>query len=252
MTEYIDIELYDRMQNEWRQCAKVRKCHYIAFAPPQSRVDFVLVAMMPSVNEKAADGVPFGDYPLNESDAPNGLYSALGDLILHHSVRRYLCERGEKYYITDLAKAAIPAGKVTPKLQREEFNFWYPKLLDELNLVAKPTATIIPVSHTTANFLRDINDKLPYRLTHPILHWSRQLTAAAKMASSFFPKEWSTFQKTATLKDVLETTEEAFKDAGLSQYFSAVSSRLKEESFGDMEKHYMFTYKKQLPLKRKD
>ena len=244
---------YETLQAKWRQHAKNHKSHYLPYAPPRGKVDYVLVAEIPNVDVKKAEAenVEWGDYPLDEFEPPKSLYGSLNDLTLHYACRRYLCKAGETYYITDLGKAAIPASQVKSADKRREFDFWYPKFLEELALVAKPTGTIIPVGRTTYHFLSkkpntDFGDRI---LANPILHWSKQLVAAAKMASSFFPNEWEQFQESVGVKEVLKTTQAAYREAGLSRYFKSIKPRLLKE-FKERDKHYMFTWKKEMHIRR--
>ena len=202
---------------------------------------------MTSIGKKDAEELKPGEvsYP-----APNlNLLISIGDLTLNYGAHRHLCKPGEAYYITDLGKCAIPPQQARRK-QREEFTFWYPKLLEELELVAKPTATVVVVGRATWNFLQK-HSEFPYRLVGPILHWSKQTVGAAQMASTLFPAEWEEFRQTTTWEDLYKSTEEIFSEAGLSQYMDKVGQRVKD-GFRDRDMHYMFTYKKQMPLLRPD
>ncbi len=253
MTTDLDFhQQYETLQAQWRQHAINRKRHYLPYVSPSSKVDYVLVAEIPNVDEKKAEAenVKWGDYPLTEFDAPKSIFTSLGDLTLHYAARRHLCKTGETYYITDLGKAAIPAGEAK-KLQMKEFSFWYCEFLKELELVAKPTATIIPVGSATSKFLKrkPKTDFAGRMLAEPILHWSKQVTGAAKMASGFFPNEWRKFQEKTGVEDIIRTTRAAYTEAGLNKYFGPAQSRLKR-SFKEIDKHYMFTYKKQMSLIR--
>ena len=117
-------------------------------------------------------------------------------------------------------------------------------------MVAKPTATVIPVGRATWNFLRK-QAGFPYRLVGPILHWGKQTVGAAQMASTLFPLEWEEYRQTQAVKDLGKSIEETFAQAGLSQYTHEVTQRITKE-FREIDRHYMFTYKKQMPLLRPD
>ena len=243
-------EQHDALQDQWLEDAIGRGRHYLRYLAPRGKVDFVLVAKMTSIDKKSA-----GSEPCELSSlAPHlNLLVSIGDLTLNYGVHRHLCKPGETYYLTDLGKCAIPPQQARGKLEREEFEFWYPRLLEELELVAKPTATVIPVGRATWNFLqkKKRQSEFSYRLEGPILHWSPQLVAAAQMASTLFPPEWEEFQQTTSWEDLYKSTEEIFSEAGLSQHMDEVGQRI-EDQFRNRDKHYMFTYKKQMPLLRPD
>ncbi len=235
---------YDAQQDQWRQLAKRHDHHYLRYLAPRAPADFVLVAKMTSISEKEAAETPHGEHPAKGLN----LLVSLGDLILNYGARRHLCKPGETYYLTDLGKCAIPPKKAKGKLEDEEFKTWYPALLEELELVANPCATVIPVGSATGKFLRRHPD-FPYLLTEPILHWSTAATAAAKMAGSLFPQEWKEFRQTTTWEDLRASTEEILVEARLGQDIEDFDHRFKGR-FRDIHMNYMFTYKKEMPLRR--
>ena len=242
-------EQYENLQSRWRQLAIVHGHQYLQYLAPRARVDFVLVGKMTSIGEKDADEIPPGEFP---DIAPPGfnLLNSIGDLILNYGAHRHLCQPGERYYLTDLGKCAIPPKHAKGKLQKEEFTAWYPMLLEELKLVAKPEATVIPVGSAAGDFLK-AQPHFPYRLTTPILHWSTAAVSAAKMASSLFPREWDEYRRSTSWEDLRASTEEIFTEAGLGQHMDVVHRRFKDK-FKEFHAHYMFTYKKEMPLKRPD
>ena len=242
-------EKYDALQHQWRKRAKDHGHHYLKYVAPRDPADFVLVAKMTSIGEKGVAETEPGCYPA--IDPPHfNLHVSLGDLILNYGAHRHLCKPGETYYLTDLGKCAIPPGRAKGKLQDNEFHDWYPILLEELKLVAKPNATVVPVGGATGNFLKGQPD-FPYPLAEPVLHWSSAAIVAAKMASSLFPDEWKEFLEATNWEDLRSSTEEIFREAGLAQHMDDIDRRYKER-FRETQIHLMFTYKKEMPLRRPD
>ena len=242
-------EQYDALQHQWRQRAKNHGHQYLQYLAPRSPVDYVLVGKMTSIGEKDAAMTEPGCYPA--IDPPHfNLHVSLGDLILNYGAHEHLCKAGETYYLTDLGKCAVPPGRAKGKVEEKEFDEWYPVLLEELKLVAKPNATVIPVGGATGNFLKR-RTNFPYRLTEPILHWSRAAFVAAKMASSFFPDEWLEFSQTTSWDDLRASTEEILTEAGLSHHMATIDRRYRDR-FRETQIHLMFTYKKEMPLRRPD
>lgn len=242
-------EQYEKLQSQWRQLAIDRQRQYLQYLAPRAPVDFVLVAKMTGISEKDAAETPHGEYP--DIDPPGfNLLTAWGGLILNYGAHRHLCRPGERYYLTDLGKCAIPPKFAKGKIETGEFTAWYPMLLQELELVAKPGATVIPVGSATWAFLKK-QPNFPYHLTTPILHFSNAAVSAAKMAASFFPREWDEYRRNTNWEDLRASTEEIFTEAGLDKHIDAVHRRCKDK-FGEFHAHYMFTYKKEMPLKRPD
>ncbi len=242
-------EQYDALQTQWRESAKDHQHHFLRYLAPRGPVDFVLVGKMTSISPEDADKLPPGEFPPMPPPGFNLLLS-LGDLLLNYGAHRHLCKPGETYYLTDLGKCAVPPKVAKGRTQEQEFNRWYPMLLAELKLVAKPHATVVPVGSATGDFLKR-QTNFPYLLGEPVLHWSGAATAAAKMASSFFPGQWKEFQEATSWEDIRTSTQEILAAAGLSPAMDDIESRFKDR-FRDIHRHYMFTYKMELPLRRPD
>ena len=221
--------------------------HYLTKVAPRGLVDFVLVAKMTSINERDTATTPPGQFP-STPPPHRDLFLSLGDLALHYGARRHLCRPGETYYATDLGKCALPPKQAKGRTEEAEFEWWYEALLEELKLVAVPEATVVPVGSATGSFLQR-QRAFPYRLTAPILHWSRAAIVASKMASSFFPREWAEFRDNTTWKTLLASTEETLEEAGLEGHLANVGERIKS-GFHDRDLHLMFTYKMQMPTLR--
>ena len=245
-------EQYDALQHQWRERAKDHCHHYLKYLAPRGPVDFVLVGKMPSIGEKDAARTEPGCYPA--IDPPHfNLHVSLGDLILNYGAHTHLCKQGETYYLTDLGKCARPPKQVKGKNQDKEFDYWYPTFLEELKLVAKPDATIVPIGGATGNFLKlkKRQSEFRYRLTEPVLHWSSAANVAAKMASSLFPDEWIEFRQSTCWDNLRTSTEDILAAAGLGQHMEDIDRRYKGR-FRETQIHLMFTYSKEMPLRRPD
>ena len=236
---------YGVLQDQWRQLAISDGCNYLSFLAPAGVVDFVLVGAVVNIDNKAVTGSPPGHHPAEPF--PNFLVSQ-SDFILHYSARAYLCRPNEMYHITDLGKSAIPAGKAKGKRQREEFNKWYPRLLDELALVTKPSALVIPIGSDVHNFLKS-KSNFGYRLSEPILHPSRATTGAATMASKFFDEEWKAFRDRVDCEDIVNHVRDLLGMAKLGHRAEEIGRRIRK-AFRVRDLHYMFTYSKLMPRVR--
>ena len=243
------LEQYENLQNQWRQLATDRGRQYLKYLAPRAPVDFVLVGKMTSISKTDAAKTLPGKFPRVGPPGYN-LMISMGDLILNYGAHRHLCRPGERYYLTDLGKCAVPPHEAKGRTLHEEFTAWYPMLLDELALVAKPGATVIPIGSAAGAFLH-AQPGFPYRLTTSILHWSRAAVSAAKMASSLFPREWNEYRRSTSWQDLRSSTEEILSEAGLGHHMDAVNS-LHKDKFTEFHAHYMFTYTKEMPLRRPD
>ncbi len=119
---------------------------YLPNVAPQIPVDYVLVAMEPSLKGWA------NDLEDARKRINRGFKNFCGVWQLHYPVGKYLCQDGETFYLTDLAKGAMATG--SPGAANEEkYDAWYPLLEKELGLVAKPDAKIISVGGRVGGFL---------------------------------------------------------------------------------------------------
>ena len=102
------LEQYENLQSQWRQLAICRGRPFLHYLAPRAPVDFVLVGKMTSISKKEADKTAPGEFP---DVGPPGynLMLSMGDLILNYGAHRHLCRPGERYYLTDLGKCALPS-----------------------------------------------------------------------------------------------------------------------------------------------
>ena len=105
---------------------------FLANVAPKARVDYVIVAMEPS-------------RPANIDSIKNFAVS-VEDFILHFCASEYLCKGESTYHITDLSKGAmrVTDASSSPALRYERYKRWYPLLCEEIELMARPNAPIIP------------------------------------------------------------------------------------------------------------
>ena len=156
----LEEEFRGRVADDCRQWKSV----YLPNVAPQSPVDYVLVAMEPSLKGWAKD---FSDA---KKKIELGFRNFCGVWQLHYPVGKYLCKDGETFYLTDLAKGAMATD--SPGAANEgKYEAWYPLLERELGLVAKPDAKIISVGGRVGSFL---SKKGLYGHVGTIPHYSGQ------------------------------------------------------------------------------
>lgn len=138
---------------------------YLPTVVPSGPVDFVLVAMEPSMGGKSKEEMQrwIDEGARNFCNSPE-------DFILHFCARNYLCRNGETYHVTDLAKGAMPT-KATAAGNAEKYEDWYPLFEKELKLIAQPNARIISIGKEVGRFL---SGKRLRGHAGTILHYSPQ------------------------------------------------------------------------------
>ena len=69
------------------------------------------------------------------------------------SIERFLCQQGRTYHLTDVSKGAMPV--TVAALDRDRrYEEWYPLLLEEIEIVGKPSAPVIAIGKKVEAFLQ--------------------------------------------------------------------------------------------------
>ena len=150
---------------------------YLPCKKPKDMVDYIFVGMEPSFGW--ADSVEDGEKKVEAGATNFGAFTPPDDAkapldLLRLSIERFLCRPGETYYLTDVSKGAMPVAMAD--IDREQrYEEWYPLLLEEIDIVGKPSALIIAIGKQVHNFLQqnDLEGKTGQPL-HAVLHYSYQ------------------------------------------------------------------------------
>jgi hypothetical protein len=177
---------------------------YLPNPEPQAKADFISICMEPSL----------GNWARSPAEAKARIASGFRNfvdgtesMLLHFSVRRFLCEHGQCYHLTDFSKGAMLV-QHAGAARGERYDRWYQLLLEEIELVAAPGARVIAVGQSVADHLR--RRGFPRGVT-PVMHYS-PLAGQARAArlrgheSSFreFATSISPDDLIATAREVLE------------------------------------------------
>ena len=136
--------------------------------------------------------------------------SSRDDFILHFAIRHYLCAPRERYHITDVSKGAMLVEQAgIDRTQR--WDMWYPLLLEELDLVAKPEAGIFAVGRSVEEYLR--KRAFPRPLSY-VLHYSAAGRRHRRSAVVGREASFEQFKSSVSLDLLLATAEEVFELVG--------------------------------------
>lgn len=207
------------------------RSYYLPNLTPKGPVDFVLVAMEPSDGAKSKDG---------KLITPRNFIGYPECFVLHHCVQRYLCDDGQTYHITDLAKGAMPT-KQAKSTRVVRWPGWYPLLEQEIELVAKSDAPVIAVGNQVENFLNGANLA---RRVRWIPHYSRQVFATRSIAPRLYPGEYEQFAASVGWDDIESTARELVRGKAFTKYRDDILDKRPKGPVSDSYKMLMFTYKK--------
>ena len=212
--------------------------HYIANFTPKSPVDFVLIAMEPS----------FGGWK-HEPTVCNSIHDpksknfcgSLQDFILHFCANKYLCDDGQlSYHLTDLAKTQMMV-KSAAGNPWDRYKRWYPLLLQELELVAKPEARIISIGRTVERFL---SQKALPRHVGRVVHYSGQAAGHWGVEPASHAEAYKVFTNGISLGDIEPTVVDVLTCEPNSNRAEEKIEQFRNSSgLTESKKKLMFTYK---------
>ena len=205
---------------------------FLANVAPKAPVDYVLVAMEPS-------------RPAN-IDCIKNFAVSIEDFILHFCVNKYLCKgKCERtYHLTDLSKGAmlVSDASSSPALRYERYKRWYPLLCEEIKLVARPNAPIIPVGYVVRDFL--CVQKTP-RLEDEILHYSQSAASHRPKMKRCYPDRYAKFKDTVDMSHIEATVKRVMEGAelGPGEPEKTLKRLQRGKKLTKSRKQLMFTYK---------
>ena len=163
------------------------------------------------------------------------------------SAPKNTCGKGEcerTYHITDLSKGAmrVTDASSSPALRYERYKRWYPLLCEEIKLVARPNAPIIPVGYVVRDFLtvQKTSD-----LKAEILHYSQSAGPHRTKMPKRYPEQFSEFKDTVDLSDIKKTAKRVLGGAGLGpgEPENTLKRLQRGKGLTKSRKQLMFTYK---------
>jgi len=208
-------ELEERFREQIKRDRERIKCEDIVYLPsftvPSSQVDYVFIAMEPSLTDKWAGIKPnFKDgVTAVKKGARNFMPGGIEGCILYYCATKYLC--GRTYYFTDMSKGAMNVDKA--KLGRtKRWEEWFCLLQQELKIVAKEDATVFVIGTSVYNFLTHKKRKNTWfhktfagRIEY-LLHYSKQAAGHRKKYINGRQSEFDDFKTKVTenkIKDIV-------------------------------------------------
>lgn len=227
---------YHDIESGFRKQAAQDGCVYLPNPAPKGPVDYLLVAMEPSLQFWASSPAE-ADQRIHDGFR-NFLWSP-EDLLFHFAIRSYLCWSGENYHLTDMSKGAMPVEKAG--MDREaRWKRWLPLLKEEIHHVG-PSARLIAVGNKVSEFLAD-NDVVHQ---NRVIHYSRQAGAARKIVPGMHREEFGRFAANVDAVAVEQLAGRLMEEAGVQRSVrdAAPMTRLKRDWLTLSRKELLFTYK---------
>lgn len=228
---------YRELESEMKSLALADGYIYLPNPEPIEPVRHILICMEPSFGRWASSAREAKNKV--ESGFRNFLYS-MEDFILHYSTRRFLCQPGEGYHITDISKGAMLVEKANSS-RNERYDRWFSLLQEEINLVGTSDVNIIAVGRAVSDFLEQKSFDWPFSR---IIHYSGQAARARNRGIEDHMQEFKAFKSSVTQKDLIDTAKEVFESTSVPSTFrDSTLLRLKQRSLTISRKKLIFNYK---------
>ena len=228
---------YRKLEARMQAQADADQSVFLPNPEPQGPVDHVFICMEPSLGRWARSPE---EAKARVAAGFRNFISDIDTLILHFCISEYLCEPGERYYITDLSKGAMLV-KHAGAERTVRYDRWYALLIEELNLVTKQGAGIFALGHPVARHLA--RRGFPWPFTR-LIHYSG-LAAPARAAGIIgHEEEFGRFRGSVALERVLATARQAldgFVPAHLLEESLAQAARTQ---LSQSRQQLMFIYKR--------
>ena len=146
-------------------------------------------------------GVPGKDVKSLPQTARNFSWS-VEDFILHYCLREYLCQDGETYHLTDLAKGGMTI-RLAGEQRQARYDRWYPLIEKELRLLTKQGGTRLrPIKGGTS--LRKIGPCVASQTPRPSHTWMRCGLSTTCLMQGFYRRlrSWLCLKQCGTIQDV--------------------------------------------------
>lgn len=228
---------YNDLEVLMRDFAKSNGEIYVPNIAPSGTADYIFICMEPSLGEwaKSPDDA--------ESKLKSGFRNFLdgfNTMILHYSIRNFLCKNNQTYHITDLSKGAMLV-KDADDNRIARYIRWYPLLIDEMNLVASTNTRVFAVGTHVANFLERQN--FPWAYTQ-LIHYSGNAVSHWDRAILEHYDDFKLFQETVTHEDFLENARDVVESSGVPLVISERTlGRLRRADLTLSRRKLMFNYK---------
>jgi len=166
---------------------------------------------------------------------------SVGDFVLHHCIRQYLCrEHGSSYHITNLSKGAMTV-READRNRECRYKQWLELLERELRIVKKETARVVAIGKSVRAFLESNG----FSNIYTVLHYSQR---AARYRTTWI--EWDrdafeSFRQQTSSREIIATAKSVTRHARMDWDLTSPSlRRLESRDLTDSQKALMFGYQR--------
>jgi hypothetical protein len=214
---------YSALEQRMQTLAEADGDVFVPNLTPPGPVDHVFICMEPSLGRWARS---VDEGRARVAEGMRNFLGSIEDQILHFSSRHYLCASDEHCFVTDLSKGAMLV-KDADVDRTSRYDRWYALLLDELDLVARPGATIWAVGTAVAKHLKRRRFPRPFSR---ILHYSGQAAKARQNAVVGLDAELEQLKRDVPHQRIVETAIQVLEESGVPESERTKTLRMLQRS----------------------
>ena len=225
---------YRELEERMRALAEEEGNVYVRNPKPSGSVQYVFICMEPSLGSSSPE-----ELQVRIDAGARNFLNSVEDFLLHFAARRYLCDSGERYHITDVSKGAMTVSRAGTN-RHQRYGRWYSLLQEEIDLVATSDAHCFAVGKVVSDFLSERNLQRPFSY---LLHYSPQAARARNKGIEGHEARFETFRGTVSIEDVIAEAEQVLDEAGLpDQFRDEALDRLEDSTLTPSRKKLLLTY----------
>jgi hypothetical protein len=223
---------YRRLEQRMKALAEADGDVFLPNPEPQGPVGCILICMEPSLGrwartlDQARSKVKAGFRNFLPSDETS---------ILHFCIRRYLCEPGDQYHVTDFSKGAMLTARAGLARERR-YDKWYSLLQEEIELVATANARMVTVGKAVSQRLKR---KAFRRHFTPVIHYSGQAGRARAQGILGREDDFQAFERSVSHSDLVVAAQQVLTSA-------CVPAAIREDTLMRLNRFALTTSRKQL------
>jgi len=199
------VKKYRDLDSRMKLRAELDGDVYLPNFEPTEPVDYILVCMEPSLAGWARSPK---EATRKVASGFRNFLAGIEPMLLHFSTRRFLCDPGQRYHMTDFSKGAMTVEQAG-KARADRYDKWYKLLQEEIKLVAAPGARIIAVGNHVAEHLR----RKGLKNFTQVIHYSGQAGRARNARIEGHEDEFHDFKNSIKAEDILSTTLDVLKES---------------------------------------
>lgn len=210
---------------------------YLPNPEPRAKADYILICMEPSLGHWARSAE---EARARIASGFRNFVDGSESMLLHFSVRRFLCERGQSYHITDFSKGAMLVQHAAA-LRADRYDRWYQLLLEEIELLAAPGARVIAVGKSVADHLR--RREFPRDVT-PVMHYSPLAGRARAARLREHEASFREFESSISPGDLVATARQVLEESKVPrELVREALERVERIGLSESRRKLVFCYK---------